>query len=298
MRLNVTQKAIVALCLVALSFALLNVSIRFANAGFDPFSQVYLRIGLGLVLTYALFYKEISFKKIIKSSSRDWFILFLMGSLGYGLAVDCVTVGVLHTSLFNASVIGSTTPFFVFLFNILILRKGFKLSRLFFLILSFYGICILATNSLAPRLLNFSSGDLYVLFFAIGSCFFILGRKFLSKHLNNSEIAIVVMVIAFLSSLIVALCSGQTLHFGSFANPVALLGIGMGGVFNLTATKFQNYGFNHLNAVVGSQLLLLQNVFAPIFGFLLFHEIILPIEFIGALLVLIGVWFYTKYSVD
>jgi drug/metabolite transporter (DMT)-like permease len=298
MKFLVEKRAIFALCVVSLSFALLNVAVRFANAGFAPFTQVYLRIGLGLLLTIAFFYKEISLTKIRKIITKDWIILLLMGTLGYGIAVDFVTIGVLHTNLFNAAVIGSTTPFFVFLFNIVFLRKKFTKSLLFFLILTLYGVCILATNSLILKLINFSSGDVYILLFALGSGVYILGRKFLSSHLNNSEIAVVVMSIAFLSSLIVAIVNGQPLNLSGFSNPIALLGICMGGVLNLIATKFQNFGFSHLNAVVGSQLLLLQNVFAPIFGFILFGEIVLPLEFLGAVIVLIGVWSYIKIAKD
>jgi drug/metabolite transporter (DMT)-like permease len=298
MKLTITQKAIAALCFVAISYALLNVSVRYANAGFGSFTQVYLRIGFGLLLTLIFFYKDINFKKITKTSRRDWYILFLMGTLGYGIAVDFVTLGVLHTNLFNAAVIGSTTPFFVYLFNIFILRKKFNSSLLFFLIVSFYGVCVLATSSFVPIITHFSLGDLYVLLFAIGSCFFILGRKFLSTHLNNSEIAVIIMTIAFLSSLLVALLTRQALDVKGFVNPTALFGVILGGVLNLTSTKLQNFGFHNLNAVLGSQLLLLQNVLAPVFGFVLFQETIAPIEFAGALIVLVGVWFYTKYSVE
>jgi drug/metabolite transporter (DMT)-like permease len=298
MKFSVEKRAIIALCVVALCFALLNVSVRFSNVGFAAFTQVYLRIGLGLLLTVALFYKEIRLSRIKKTTTKDWIILLLMGTFGYGIAVDFVTLGVLHTNLFNAAVIGSTTPFFVFLFNIIFLRKKFSKSLLFFLILTLYGVCILATNSLLPKLINFSLGDLYILFFAIGSGIYILGRKFLSQNLNNSEIAVVIMSIAFLSSLIVAIVNGEQLHLSGFSNPIALLGICMGGVLNLIATKFQNFGFSHLNAVVGSQLLLLQNVFAPIFGFILFGEIVLPLEFFGAVIVLVGVWSYIRFARD
>ncbi|HSX09258.1 MAG TPA: DMT family transporter [Candidatus Saccharimonadales bacterium] len=296
MKLTVQKKAIFALCVVALVFALLNVSVRFSNAGFGPFTQVYLRIGLGLLLTFIFFFKEIRFKNIKKISGKDWIILILMGTLGYGIAVDFVTLGVLHTTLLNAAVIGSTTPFFVFLFNIFALRKKFNSVLLFFLLLTFYGVCVLSTNSLVPRLANFSVGDFYILLFAIGSGFYILGRKFLSDHLNNSEIAILVMSIAFISSLTIAAIVGEPVSFVSFINPVALLGICMGGVLNLLATKLQNFGFIHLNAVAGSQLLLLQNIFAPIFGLLLFSETIIPLEFFGAFVVLAGVWLYIQLA--
>ncbi len=287
-----------ALSIVALSYALLNVAIRLMSTGFGPFTQVYLRIGLGFILTTAIFYRKISLSKILRTSRRDWLFLFLMGTLGYGIAVDFVTLGVLHTNLLNVAVISSTTPFFVFLFSIIFLRRNFSKSLLFFLVLTFYGVSVLATNSLFFRLSSFSIGDFYVLLFAIGLGLYILGRKFLSSHLNNSEIAIVVMLIAFISSLISGLFSGETLHLASFWNPSALLGLCLGGLLNLTATKLENFGFNHVNAVVGSQMMLLENVFSPFFGFILFNETILPIEFLGAVIVLVGVWSYIKQAGD
>lgn len=298
MRFSIRQRAISALCVVALSYSLLNVSIRLMNAGFEPFTQVYLRIGLGFVLTYIFFFKKISLSKIIKSKLRDWLILFLMGSLGYGIAVDFVTLGVLHTTLLNVAIIGSTTPFFVFLFSILFLQKKSRVSLFFFLLLTFYGVCVLATNSLVPRLNNFAVGDFYVLLFAMGLGIYIMGRKFLSSHLNNSEIAVTVMFIAFLSSFISALSTGEKLHIADFGNHIALLGLLMGGVLNLVATKLENFGFHHLNAITGSQLMLLENIFTPIFGFVLYHEIILPSEFVGAVFVLVGVWSYIRLAQD
>src|SRR5581483_11287141 len=123
MKFSTTQKALAALVIVALSFALLNVAVRFSNEGFAPFTQVYLRIGLGFILTFLFFFKEIRINAFKKISGKDWIILLLMGTLGYGIAVDFITLGVIHTTLFKASVIGSTTPFFIFLFNVVFLRK-------------------------------------------------------------------------------------------------------------------------------------------------------------------------------
>src|SRR6266480_8135493 len=115
MHFTIKQRAVIALCIVALAYTLLNITVRFMSAGFAPFTQVYLRIGLGVVLTVLFFFHKIHPAKIKKISPRDWIILFLMGTLGYGLAVDFITLGVLHTKLLNVAIISSTTPFFVFL---------------------------------------------------------------------------------------------------------------------------------------------------------------------------------------
>lgn len=290
------QKAIIAICLVALSFSLLNVSVRFMNAGFTPFSQVYLRIALGLLLTWVVFNKEIHMQKFFKISKKDWLLLFLMGTVGYGFAVDFITLGVLHTKLLNASIISSTTPFFVFLFTVTFFKKSFRYSLLSYLLLGLYGVYVIATKSLFSSVTQFNSGDFYVLLFAVGFGVYVLGRKSLSPFLNNSEIAVIVMSIAFLSSFITAVFLGDISPVNGFFNHLALFGLLLGGILNLVSAKLQNFGFEHLDAVVGPQLMLLQNVFALFFGFALYGEIISFFELVGSVLVIIGVVAYLRHS--
>src|SRR5258708_35086468 len=120
----------------------------------------------------------------------------------------------------------------------------------------------------------------------------------LSSHLSTVEISVVVMGIAFVSSFLSALFVKEQLSFAGFFNPVALLGLVLGGALNLVATTLETFAFRHINAVAGSQLLLLENVFAPIFGFVLYNEILLPVELFGALLVVSGVWCYVRFGED
>ncbi|MGH7203692.1 MAG: DMT family transporter, partial [Candidatus Levyibacteriota bacterium] len=254
--------------------------------------------GLGFLLLLLFFSRSINYKKINVISLRDWLILFVMGSLGYGLAVIFVTLGALHTKLLNVAIIGSTTPFFVFLFSIIVLQKRLKAKLSFFLILSFYGVCVLATKSLVPAFSHFGIGELDVLLYAIGIGMYVLGRKFLSKQLNNSEIAAIVMAFAFLTAFVCAMIAGEKVDIRSFDNSTALEGLFLGGILNVIAVTLQNFGYQHLNAVVASQLLLLENVFAPILGFVFYQEHILPVELLGALIVLIGVWAFNRYVQD
>src|SRR5579864_4260333 len=104
MQLPLTQRAIFALALVAFSYASLSVVVRLMNAGFSPFTQVYLRIGLGCLLIGVFFFRKIRFQRFFTVSQRDWFFLLVMGIVGYGLAVDFVTLGTLHTKLLDVAV--------------------------------------------------------------------------------------------------------------------------------------------------------------------------------------------------
>jgi drug/metabolite transporter (DMT)-like permease len=66
----------------------------------------------------------------------------------------------------------------------------------------------------------------------------------------------------------------------------------------VVVTELQNFGYAHLTPIAGSQLLLLENIYAPILGFILYQEHILSIEFLGAFIVLVGVYAYNQYAKD
>jgi drug/metabolite transporter (DMT)-like permease len=106
------------------------------------------------------------------------------------------------------------------------------------------------------------------------------------------------MAIAFTSSFMAAILFGEKLNVSGFSNPIALVGLILGSLLNVSTTQLQNYGFQHLPAVAGAQLLLLENIFAPVLGFILYSETVLPIEFLGAVLILLGVFGYYKKAAD
>lgn len=293
-KLTVQKKAIIALCFAALSFVMLNVATRMMSEGFGTFTQVYLRIGGGFLLALILFHKSVHFSKRKHISRKDWMMLLIMGTIGYGIAVIFITLSILNTTLLNVAVISSTVPFFVLLYLVLFTQKKVSLVCFGFLLISFLGVYFIATKSFSLVDTGFGVGELYALLFAVGTGAFVVARRYISNNLSNPEITLIVMAIAFISSLIIAVLFGEELTLSGFMQPVALLGFILGSVLNVSATHLQNFGFQQLHPVVGSQLLLLQNIFAPILGVLLYSETILPIEFVGALLILAGVFGYYK----
>lgn len=298
MKLPITTRALWALAIVGLCVPFLSISARLMSTGFETFTQTYLRIGVGFLITYIILHKNIHYHKIKSLSRHDWLMLFIMGVFGYGFVVIFATLGVLHAKLLNVAIIGSTTPFFIILFSVIFLKKRIHELHFFFLLTSFYGVCVLATKSFLPVFNHFGIGEIYLLLFAAGMGIYIEGRKFLSKKLNNSEITITVMLIAFVTSLTCALISGEKLHLSGFLNPIALSGLFLGGFLNFAVTELQNFGYQYLNAVVGSQLLLIQNIFAPILGFIFYHEHILAIEFFGAWCILMGIILHHHFAED
>jgi drug/metabolite transporter (DMT)-like permease len=288
--------AILSLSFVALGYSLASVAVRFLAEGFQPFTQVYLRIGLGFLLSLLIFGKHISIQKLTKVSKKDWVLLIIMGTAGYGLAVDLVTLGVLHTKLLNVAVLTSTAPLFVFLYSLIFLRKHVNKLIFLFILLGVYGVGIIATKSFLPTISDFGIGEFYSLLFAAGVGCYSISRRFLSKNITNSEITVIVMFFAFISSFLVAMIAQEPLTLDGFSQPIVLLGLAIGLIFNLTNTHLENFGFQYIRPVIGSQLLLLENVFSPILGFLLFSEVVSGIEFIGAAIVIGSVVIANKFA--
>lgn len=287
--------AITLLIVCALGYSLLNVAVRMMGDGFGPITQTYIRICTGAVIGTVLFWRKIRLDTIKTISKRDWIILLLMGIVGYGLMVFFITLGALNTKLINVSVIYATVTFFTYIYSIFVLKTQFKLRILIYLAFSIWGVSIIATKSLFPQFEQFGIGEFFVLLSALSGAWYYVGRKMLSIHLNTYEIALVTMYIAGISTFLLSLFFHEPLDLKALLNTTVFIGFFIGSVFNVIATSFEMYSFSHIEAVLGSQILLLENVFALVFGFLLYKEIIGQIEWLGAILIIFCVYLMNKY---
>jgi drug/metabolite transporter (DMT)-like permease len=278
--------AIWALVVVAVGYALLNLSIRFMAEGFGPFTQTYLRLVLGFVVAYLLFRKSIRYKVIKSTPMRDWLVILLMSTIGYSIAVAFVTLGALNAKLVNVSVLTSTIPFFAAIYTYFVFRKRTSNHLLVLLLVSFIGAAMVATKSFPPLLDNIGIGEVFVLLSAAGFAWYGVGRKMLSKHLNNYEITVLTLGLAAVSATVTALVVGESLDPAGFLNPLVLLGLAIGAGFNIVSSQFENFAFQHVSAVSGSQILLLENAVSPVIGYLIYAEVVGWYEAVGALLII------------
>jgi drug/metabolite transporter (DMT)-like permease len=103
------------------------------------------------------------------------------------------------------------------------------------------------------------------------------------------------MSIACITSFIIAMINGQPLHLASFGNWHIWLGLTIGAVCNILSTFLGNFALQHLNATIGTQLLLMDNVFAAILGYFIYREIVTPIEILGAIIIIGSVYISNKF---
>lgn len=277
--------AIAAIILVALTYVILSIVSRVLERGFADYTQVYMRISLGTLVACVLFRKHIAWKKYTRLSLNDWVGITLMGVVGYGLVVAALTIGVLNTTLINTSIIYATVPLFVYVFSLLFLKRKPDLTKIMLIIVSFWGVGMIASNSFIPHLEGINQGDWWVLFGAVCGSLYVIGRKLVSNKLNNRELAVIVMALAAVTTFVLALLNGESIDWSSFGVPSILVGLVIGSVLNIVATSLENFGFKILNETFAAQLLMFESVFALVLGRLFYSEIISLTQLVGIVVV-------------
>lgn len=283
-------RAMVMLMVSALCYALLNVVARLLNLGFEPMTQTYLRIFLGAVVVGILFSRKIRWSRLSHIPKRDWMYLTIIGVLGYGLMVYFISMGAIQAKLLNVAVVYATITMFTYLYSLIFFRKKFRWSIIIILFISLFGVAVLASRSYLPKLDHFGIGELFVLISAAMGAWYAVARKKLSSYLNNAEISFIVMLIASVATFLLALISGETFSLSSFSIPGVFMGLLLGATLNIVSTYAENYAFQHIDAVVGNQILLSENIFALVLGFVFYREIISVPELVGAAIIVSSVY--------
>ncbi len=282
------------LVVTAASYTMLSVAARLLSEGFQPMTQVYLRIALGTLALSVILRKSLRWKRFLTMPGKDILTVLTMGTIGYSVAVYFVTLGAINAKLVNVSVIFASVPFFSYLYAFLFLKKKFDAKLTTLLAVSVIGIAMVATKSFVPHLEAFGAGEWFTLLATATMAWFFVGRKVLSPHLNTSEITIAVMSVAAVSGFFIALVRGEPIPLSAFSNGHVLLGLFLGAFMNALVNPIEIFAFKHLDAVTGSQVLLLETVFSLIFGFLFYRELIGPAEIVGGLIIIGSVWIANK----
>lgn len=283
--------AIVSLVMVGLGYSLMSVATRWLAIAFEPMTQVYMRQVLAAVVASVMWRKQVSWKKYLGITKLDLVGLLLMGLVGYGLLVYFVTIGALNTTLLNVSLLYSTVPFWVGIFGFLFYRKKLGVKKALLIIFSMYGVGVVASGRLLPAIDSFGMGELFTVLAAMCAAWYVLGRKMLSNRLNDKEIALASMVIAAVSTVVMAGLLGEPFAgSGWWQNSYVVGGLVIGGVLNIVATYLEVFAFRILDGVFGAQLLLSENVWALLLGIWLYQEMPSWVQGVGAVLIIGAVY--------
>lgn len=289
--------AIASMFFVSLGYVFMNVASRWMNLGIPPMTQVYLRIFGALFLIGFFFRRDISYRKIFSLSVKDWFALILMGVFGYGLMIYTITQGALLTTLLSVSVLYSTVPFWVYLFGIFLFRRPWRWDVVALILLSIWGVGLLAGGSWLPIPSDFGLGERYVLVSAIFEAVWFVGIKFIEKKLNSRELTLISLAIAGLTCLTISLLMGESFSLSAFSNWRVATGLVFGTLSNIWVPLLTVFALKYLDEVFATQLFLFENIFALFIGWVFYGEKVGLLAMAGASAVISSVYLMNKRQI-
>lgn len=248
-----------------------------------PFSLVVTRLVLG-ILTLAII---VAIRKSWKVMRRQFWRIFSVGLVGYGISLGFQFVGTRLSTAANGSLVTSATPAFVLLFAALILAERITLRRLVALGIATAGVVAVIDPRNAALSPSFFWGNICLVAAALTWALY----SVLIRKVTRDTDVLTTTLIAFIGGLPVCLplsCwEAMTQGFGRISLGVVGGILFIGIISTAIAMYLWNTAFTILDAGTASLTFFAQPVVGTLLSVLFLSERITPLFVIGG--VLIGV---------
>jgi drug/metabolite transporter (DMT)-like permease len=277
-----------ALGVTILSLAFAAFFVRWANA---PASVMgFYRLGIAtLILTPFFVRNMIRTRRASQTATLRWWIVILPVLAGLASALDHFiwNTSLKYTSAANATLLGNTAPLWVALAAWLIFREQTK--RLFWLglVLTMGGALAVLSNDFL-RQPEIGWGDLLALATGIFYAIFFLFSQRSRQHFDTLSHVWICSLSSTIVLLILSLTTGSVLT--GYSPRTYLIFLAAALLPQLTGYLALGYALGHLPASVVSPTMLGQPVLTALLAIPLLGETLQPLQWIGGLVVLIGIY--------
>lgn len=217
------------------------------------------------------------------------YFLELLGGILLGLDICFWNVSFKYTSLAEANLIVNLAPFIIFPVSIYLFGEKFSPKKLFPMSLALFGLCLLVFANLGGKLHLFGDGLSFIaaLFYA---GFVVVTKIIAGKGANLNRYMIFVSIYCALILFVAGLISHESFVVASWRGWGLLLALAfvsqvMGQFILANSIKF-------LKLQISSLLLLLQPIFAGLYGVLFFGENLRLIQWLGIALVIMAIYMF------
>ncbi len=249
-----------------------------------PFSLITLRLLLGS-LTLGL---TLSWRGGIKIQSRQFWSVFGVGMIGYGISLGFQFIGTKLSTAANGALVTSTTPAFILLFSWILLREPVTGRRLLALLTSTMGVLMI----IDPRTARFDSalfwGNLSLVAAALTWALYSVLIRIVTRNLD----VLTVSLMAFLGGLPIALPGSawelSSQEIGHISPGVVGGVLYLGVISTALAMYLWNTAFATLEAGLASLTFFAQPVVGTLLGMVFLDELITPAFIVGGLLIGLG----------
>ena len=294
--LNAKTLALLGLAATNLFWAGNAVLARFASDDIPPFTLVFARWALALLilLPFALSYLKGTWPKI----RRHWSVVLMLGFLGIATYNTVLYLAASSTTAVNITLMSSTLPLITLLISWLMLNEKPKVWQLFGIAASLLGITVIISHGDVTQLLSlqFNMGDLLIVGIAFcWSLYSVILRKYPIDIHPIALLAILIMAgLPFIFVLfIIEIYLLPPFTVGLSSSLVILYVAIFPSIF---AYLFWGYGIKQWGPNVAASSCYLMPLFTALLAIPLLGEVLHSYHLIGGLLILIGLYFGTLFK--
>jgi drug/metabolite transporter (DMT)-like permease len=280
-----SSKGVVALVFLSFGFGLIAITVRYLSGYFTLFQQLYLTIGLAFVFSLFIFPRTLSLKRLKQIPIKDWIIIFLRTLAGYTLGTSLYRESLNLAKIANVAFVQSIP--FAGLFGWILLKEKFTWKKLTLLMLAYLGVIIISVNN-SSSILTIGKGELIAF---ISSALFGLNyvmRKWQTNFLNDKELTQILIFLGAIIFFILSLISGEKLPVISL-QWLLIVSLVTTALLNVSNVFLISYGFKNVKAVLASNILTLESIFALILAFIFYHEFPTIKELFGGIIIIASV---------
>jgi drug/metabolite transporter (DMT)-like permease len=285
MRLKSHFYVLILLCGGALA-GLAPIFVRLSQIG--PFAIGFWRMAIALPVLAA--WLSIDKKRkpghITPAGLKDYLHLGI-GGIFFALDVCAWHLSIQYTSVANATVLANLAPVFVVLGTLLVLRQRVEGILVLGVAIALLGSALLVGQGFSLGYRHVL-GDGFGLLTAVFYAGYILSLKHLRGKFATSTIMTWICIFTLIVILPISLTSKQPFFPQTLSGWLPLLGLGL--VSHIIVHSIITFALAHLSAPFSSVTLLLQPVAAALFAWIIFTEGISPLQGLGGLLILAGIF--------
>lgn len=271
---NKSVLGLISIIIAVMFYGLYGVYSRLIGIEFGAFAQNYSRSAILSIILLLYFLKKGSSWKKIEKNDYKWILAWLLPSpismILTFIVFNNLAIGTTYFIFYSAMIVGG------FIAGKMLFSERLNFEKILSLVFAFLGLGIIYS-------FNISANQIIYVIFAVLSGLLVGLWNSLSKKVSDKYPEIELVFLNGISSVILSFIGGMF-----FRESFPVLGINGSwlwifayAVTQIAAMYFMVLGFKNLEAQVASIIMPLEVVFATIFGYLFFGEILSQAVYLG-----------------
>ena len=253
-------------------------AVKYILGYINYFQLLFLRFGFASTIGIFVI---IRYRSFLKDKKNLWYLVLLGASLFVSYVFQ--TAGLKFTMPSKSAFITSLYVVFTPAFSALLFKKKINKYLIVALVLSLIGLVFLSQIDIRS-LSTVNIGDILTFFCSISFAFQIILTEVLVRDMPSLLVTSFQILVAFILTLPFAISSGSL----TLTLPVLLLVMFLGVFASFLATQAESFSLRHVNSTEASLIFVLEPVFAYLFSFVFFKEVLNFKSVIGALFVVVA----------